>query len=67
MKQILINMQTAFMNAGWLMVGTGVMGWVIDGVFPASYSTGSFLVGSAFVVLSYLAKRYLNRNSSNTS
>ena len=43
----------AFNTAGWLMVGTGVMGWVVEGVLPTPYPTGSFIVGVAFVVLPY--------------
>lgn len=59
MKNFYQNLQTAFMSAGWLMMGTGVMGWVIEGMFPAPYPTGSFIVGAVFVALSYAAKRWL--------
>ena len=47
------------MSAVWLMIGTGVMGLVIEGMFPVPYPTGSFIVGAVFVALLYAAKRRL--------
>jgi hypothetical protein len=59
------NLQTAFLSAGWLMMGTGIHGWVVKDIYPERYATGSFVVGAVFVALSYVAKKYLQRDSGN--
>lgn len=54
------GMQTSFMTAGGLMVGTGIMGLVLDGtIFPVGYAKGSLIVGSVMVIVTYVAKRFL--------
>lgn len=65
MKNFYQNLQTAFMSAGWIMVGTGIFGWAFKGIYPGRYATGSFVVGAVFVVLCYIAKKYLQRDSGN--
>jgi hypothetical protein len=58
MKLDFKGMQTSFMTAGGLMIGTGIMGLVLDGVpFPRAYSMGSLIVGSVMVIAAYAAKR----------
>jgi hypothetical protein len=66
MKLDFKGIQTSFMTAGGLMVGTGIMGLMLDGVpFPRAYSMGSLIVGSAMVIVFYAAKRLLSNKSKN--
>jgi hypothetical protein len=59
MKLDFKGMQTSFMTAGGLMIGTGIMGLMLDGVpFPRAYSIGSLIVGSVMVIAAYAAKRF---------
>jgi hypothetical protein len=52
------KVRTAFWNAGWLMVGTGAVAWLlqVDGL-AGQWARGSVAVGSVFVLLAYVAKR----------
>lgn len=60
MKLDFKGMQTSFMTAGGLMIGTGIMGLALGVTFfPAGYAKGSLIIGSVMVIASYAAKRLL--------
>lgn len=45
------NLLEAFATAGWLMIGTGLMGWYFDvGDQPDRWLIGSLVVGGGFVI-----------------
>jgi hypothetical protein len=60
MKNILMSVTPAFKTAGFLMIGTGLMVWLMCGKSCERYSLGSGVVGAVFVLMALAVQRLLD-------
>jgi hypothetical protein len=60
MKNILMSVTPAFKTAGFLMIGTGLMVWLMCGKSCERYSLGSSVVGAVFVLMALAVQRLLD-------
>jgi hypothetical protein len=62
MKNILMSVTPAFKTAGFLMIGTGLMVWLMCGKSCERYSLGSSIVGIVFVLAALVAQKLFHQD-----